>query len=152
MRAVSTYAVLIALSILTVAQTAPAPSSQGPGPSTGRGVVTNQSEASWKHSVNEKAGVESVALHEDPLTGALEVFGRYPAGYVFPPHWHQANERLVLIEGRMEIEQGGKQKVLEAGGFAFLPSREIQKMSCVSKTRCVLYMYWDAAFDIHRAP
>ena len=61
-----------------------------------------------------------------------------------------ANERILLIEGRMQIEQGGKQKFLEPGGFAFLPSREVQKMSCVSKTRCVLYMFWDGHYDMHK--
>jgi len=143
--------ILMALALVAVGQT-PAQAPAGPVPSSGRGVAANQSDASWKHGAVDKPGMDSSALREDPVNGAFDVFARYPAGYVFPTHWHSSNERMVVIEGRMQIEQGGKEKFLDPGGFAFLPAREIQKMSCVSKTRCVLYMFWDAAYDSHKAP
>jgi len=75
---------------------------------------------------------------------------RYPAGHVFAPHWHTANERIVLLEGRMSLRQTDGERFLDPGGFAFLPAREPQRLSCVSKTRCTFYVYWDGKLDNHR--
>jgi hypothetical protein len=32
-----------------------------------------------------------------------------------------------------------------------LPAREVQKLACVSKTRCTFYVYWDGKLDFHAA-
>jgi len=111
-------------------------------------VVVNPSAAKW---INE-AGSESVTLREDPKTGALELLVRHPAGHVFKPHWHTANERMVLIEGRISLRQGnGAETFLEPGGYAFLPAKEVQRTACVSKTRCSFYVYWDGKLDFQPA-
>jgi quercetin dioxygenase-like cupin family protein len=138
------FAVVLALGVLAVGQAGKL------GPSTGRGTALNQAEAGWHHSASEPQGVENVALHEDTATGSLDVFARYPGGYTIPPHWHSSNERILLTEGRLQVEINGKQKTLDPGGFAFLPARELQRISCVSKTRCVMYMSWDSTFDLHK--
>jgi glyoxylate utilization-related uncharacterized protein len=78
------------------------------------------------------------------------MFVRYPAGHVFAPHWHSANERIVLLEGRMAIGAGNGRKFLDAGGFAYLPARHVQQLSCVSATSCKFYVYWDGKLDFHR--
>ena len=71
-----------------------------PPPTEGR-VLANPAEVKWDNSKN---GSESTTLREDSKTGSVELLARYPAGHVFPPHWHSANERIVLIEGRIAIE------------------------------------------------
>jgi glyoxylate utilization-related uncharacterized protein len=153
MRATLLSLFLIAVAIVVLAQAPPSAAPQtalGPGPSTGRGTMINQADPGWhKSSVDPTS--ENMALHEDPVSGALDVFARYPAGFVFPPHWHMANERLLLVEGKLQIDLGGKIKALDPGGFAFLPAREVQRISCVSKTRCVVYMSWDGKYDNHKA-
>jgi quercetin dioxygenase-like cupin family protein len=112
-------------------------------------VVANHATARWV----QEGGSESVTLREDPRTGAIEMLVRYPPGHVFKPHWHNANERMVLIEGRMSLRQGdGPETFLEPGGYAFLPAKEVQRTACVSKTRCAFYVYWDAKLDFHPAP
>jgi quercetin dioxygenase-like cupin family protein len=111
--------------------------------------VTNSSDAKWKHDAEDPAGTESVVLREDPQTGGFEIFARYSAGHVFPPHWHSANERIVLLEGQMSIEVDGVKKTLDPGGYAYLPAKEIQKMACVSTTRCSFYVHWDGKLDFH---
>ena len=65
-------------------------------------VIVNPTGAKWI----PEAGSESVTLREDPQTGALEMLVRYPSGHVFRPHWHNSNERMVLIEGRVSLRQG----------------------------------------------
>lgn len=115
--------------------------------SAGSSSIVNVADSKWEHG---PSGSESVTLREDPATGATELFARYPAGHVFPPHWHSSNERVMLIEGRMSIRDGGAGKFLDAGGFAFLPAKVPQEMACVSATRCSFYLYWDGRPDSHK--
>jgi len=122
-----------------------------PGQSnSGAAVLANLSTAKWGHDAGDPPGSESVTLREDAQTGAVELLVRYPAGHVFAPHWHSANERIVLLEGRMSMRQGEAEKFLDPGGYAFLPAKELQRMACVSKTRCTFYVYWDGKLDFHR--
>jgi quercetin dioxygenase-like cupin family protein len=116
-----------------------------------KAVITNLAEANWTHEAGDPPGSESVALREDRGTGALELLVRYPAGHVFAPHWHSANERIILLEGRLSLRQGDREKFLDRGGFAYLPAREVQRLSCVSKTPCTFYVYWDGKLDFNAA-
>jgi quercetin dioxygenase-like cupin family protein len=109
-------------------------------------ILVNPAEAKWEPA---KGGSESVTLWEDPKTGAVELFAHYPAGHVFPPHWHSANERLILIEGRIAMAEGGQKRFLEPGGYAYLPAQQVQRMTCVSATRCSFYVSWDGPLDLH---
>ena len=108
-------------------------------------VHMNQADAKW-----EKDG--SVTLREDAKTGGMELLVKYPAGHVFKPHWHDSNERIVLIGGQLSIKVGESAKVLDPGGYAFLPARELQAMSCVSKNPCSFYVSWDGSVKSHPAP
>jgi hypothetical protein len=117
-------------------------------------VVVNPGAAKWQvegggseGGGSEGGGSESVVLREDAQTGALELFARYPAGHVFAPHWHSVNERMVLVEGRMSVNN----TTLEPGGFAYLPAKQVQTMSCVSTSRCAFYVSWDGHLDYHKA-
>lgn len=116
-------------------------------PTEGR-VLANPTEVKWDRAAS---GSESATLREDSKTGSVELFARYPAGHVFPPHWHSGNERIVLIEGRIAIEEAPATRFIEPGGYAYLPARQIQKMTCVSETRCSFYVFWDAPLDFHPA-
>lgn len=111
----------------------------------------NPGEAKWEREAKDPPGAESVTLREDAKTGGLELLVRYPAGHKFAPHWHSANERILLIEGRLSIQVGDVKKTLEPGGYAYLPAKEVQRMACVSDTRCGFYIYWDGKLDFHRA-
>jgi len=109
-------------------------------------LLINPEDTKWDPAPK---GSESVTLREDSKTGATELLARYPSGHVFPPHWHDANERIVLIEGRLAIEGDGEKKMLERGGYAYLPARQIQRMSCVADTRCSFYVSWDGSPKVY---
>ena len=119
------------------------------GPNTA--VITNLSDAKWTREPGDAPGTEGVMLREDPKTGATDLLARYPSGHVFRPHWHNSNERIVLLEGRLSLKDGDKEQFLDAGGVAILPAKEVQRMSCVSKTRCTFYAHWDGKLDFHPA-
>ena len=54
----------------------------------------------------------------------------------------------MIVSGVARLEtKDGKPLTLRAGGFALMPSRHVHRFRCTSS--CVLYVYSDAAFDIH---
>ncbi len=114
-------------------------------------IVVNSDTARWSREQGDPPGVESVTLREDSATGAMELLARYPAGHLFAPHWHSSNERMVVLEGRMSLRNNGNEQFLDAGGYAFLPAKEVQRMACVSKTRCTFYVFWDGKLDFNPA-
>jgi len=84
----------------------------------------------------------------DPRNGPSVILARISAGCTIPWHWHTPNENLMLVSGVAHIQaRDGKPLTLRAGGFALMPSRHAHQFRCT--TACLLYVYSDAAFDIH---
>jgi quercetin dioxygenase-like cupin family protein len=95
-------------------------------------------------------------LHADAKTGGMDLLVRFPAGHVIAPHFHDSNERVIVVEGQLTLRREGAHTALvdtaiDTGGFAFLPAREVQRLSCSSKTRCSFYLMWDGKPDSHPA-
>ena len=123
------------------------PSSSPIAASEGMSSVSPQ-EWRWEPIPNMKPGAERVVLRKDAASGATELLARYPSGYVVPWHWHTANERLVVLEGRFRIESSEHQVELGQGGFVFQPGRNVHQVSCVSGP-CMYYAHWDGPWDIN---
>ena len=114
-------------------------------------VATNLATAQWTHEKNAPPGSESVLLREDSQTGGMELLVRFPAGHVIAPHWHSANERLIVAEGTVSVRVGDAAETqLDPGGYAFMPAKEVQRIACVSQTRCTFYLAWDGKQDTHK--
>ena len=121
------------------------------GAAVAQHVATNPSTAKWTHEKNDPPGSESVLLREDPQTGGMDLLVRFPAGHVIAPHWHSANERLIVAEGKVSVRAGDAAETqLDPGGYAFLPAKEVQRIACVSQTRCTFYLSWDGKLDNHK--
>jgi quercetin dioxygenase-like cupin family protein len=105
--------------------------------------VTNLDTAKWTHDKES----DSVLLHTDAATGGMELWVRFPAGHVIAPHWHDSNERIIVLEGQLTVGDS----VLNTGGFAYLPAKEVQRLSCTSSTRCTFYLAWDGKPQSHPA-
>jgi len=110
-------------------------------------VIVSKEGAKWMHEAKDPPGSESVFLREDSATGGIELLVSFPAGHVFTPHWHDSNERIIVTEGTLSIGE----KSIGAGGYAFLPAKEVQRLSCTSKTKCVFYLAWDGNPKSHPA-
>jgi quercetin dioxygenase-like cupin family protein len=108
-------------------------------------VITNLDTAKWEHDKNDPPGSESVLLRMDPQTHGMELLVRFPSGHVIPPHTHESNERIMVLEGQLTLAQDSGAAVLDAGGYAYLPAGEVQRLSCTSKTRCTFYLAWDGS-------
>lgn len=114
-------------------------------------ILTNLDTAKWTHDKRDPPGSESVALREDSHTGGMELLVRYPAGHVIQPHYHDSNERIIVLEGQLTLKRDSGETVLQSGAFAFLPAHEVQRLSCSSTTRCTFYLSWDGKPASHPA-
>jgi quercetin dioxygenase-like cupin family protein len=114
-------------------------------------VLANLDTAQWTHDKGDPPGSESVFLRQDPQTGGMDLLVRFPAGHIFAPHWHESNERIVVLEGQLTLRRETGDTTLNTGGVAFLPAKEVQRLSCTAKTRCTLYLSWDGKSRSHAA-
>jgi quercetin dioxygenase-like cupin family protein len=121
------------------------------GQSASKAIVTNLDTANWTHEKGDPAGSEGVMLHADQTTGGMDLLVRYPAGHVIAPHFHDSNERIIIVEGQLTLRQDSGDTLLNAGGYAFLPAREVQRLSCSSTSRCTFYLSWDGKPNSHPA-
>ena len=109
------------------------------------GLLVNLADAKW---VKARDGTESVTIREDDQV--TEYLVRVPAGHAFCPHSHSVSERIVLLQGRLSLQQGKRpETLLDAGGYAFLPAKEVQHTKCVSASPCTFYVQWDGKLDFH---
>jgi quercetin dioxygenase-like cupin family protein len=121
------------------------------GQSSSKAIVVNLDTANWTREKGAPAGSEGVMLRADPRTGGMDLLVRFPAGHVIAPHWHESDERIFVAEGQLMLHQDSGETAINTGGFAFLPAREIQRISCSSQTRCTFYLSWDGKPDSHPA-
>ena len=84
----------------------------------------------------------------DPTKGPSVILAKISAGCSIPWHWHTPNEHLMIVSGEVHLEmKDGKPLILREGGFARMPGRHVHQFRCT--TACALFVYSDAAFDIH---
>jgi quercetin dioxygenase-like cupin family protein len=114
-------------------------------------VATNPGSAKWSHDKGDPPGMESVFLREDARTGGIELLVRFPAGHAIAPHWHDSNERLIVLEGRMTLREESGETTLEPGGYAFLQAKGVQRLACAPGARCTVYLAWDGSPKSHAA-
>ena len=119
------------------------------GQSASKAIVTNLDTANWTHEKGAVDGSEGVMLRTDAATGGMDLLVRFPAGHVIPAHFHDSNEHVIVVEGQLTLRQDTGDVLLNAGGFAFLPAHEVQRLSCSSKTRCTFYLSWDGKPQSH---
>jgi len=84
-------------------------------------------------------GCEHVMFLGDPQTEAFQKVYRFPKGFVFPKHWHEANENLVMVRGLLTINaEGSSERSMKAVDFARIPARVVHWGVCTEE--CVFYL------------
>jgi len=112
--------------------------------------IVNLDEAQWSYEKGSSDGSAGVLLHSDERTGGIDLLVRQPAGNVIAPHYHDSNERIIVVEGQLTLHLESGDKFIKAGGFAFLPAREVQRLSCGAASRCTFYLSWDGKPASHK--
>jgi len=84
----------------------------------------------------------------DPTKGPSIILAKAMTGCVIPWYWHTPNEHVMIVSGSANLQlKNAKPISLQAGAFALMPSHHAHKCRCLRT--CALYIYSDAAFDIH---
>lgn len=119
-------------------------------------VTEASSSAHWKDDdiewrpcppIFKKKGCEFAVLHGDPAGPNVDLFFKVPKNYDIPWHRHTSAERMILVNGRLEITyEGEKPVVLNEGDYAYGPANKPHNAYC-AKGPCVLFIALEEPMD-----
>jgi quercetin dioxygenase-like cupin family protein len=94
------------------------------------------------------AGCEITVLHGDPARPNADVLLRVPGGYEIPPHAHTSAERMILVEGELNVRyRGVAETTLSTGEYAYGPAGLPHIARCASSTPCTLFIAFEGPVD-----
>jgi glyoxylate utilization-related uncharacterized protein len=81
--------------------------------------------------------------------GSFDIHSSRGARLQSPLHYHTAEEQLIVVRGDVETGMDGlSPRLLQAGGFAMMPSKEKHWFSCKLQAGCLMFVTFDRAYDI----
>jgi quercetin dioxygenase-like cupin family protein len=83
-------------------------------------------------------------LHRDPRSGAEHYLIRYPAGLKARGHRHTAAHTIVVIDGRLLVND----KVIGPGAYAHFPAGEAMRHAPAGNSACLFVITFDGPFDV----
>jgi quercetin dioxygenase-like cupin family protein len=114
------------------------------------GIVKPLSEVKFDPDDDVKC-LHGVVENGNPDTGPSTFLLKAAAGCVVKPHYHTAEEQLIVVKGDVSTGmQGTKDTVLGAGGFAMMPGKMPHWFTCTkeSKDGCLMFVTFDQKYDI----
>ncbi|HKW32627.1 MAG TPA: cupin domain-containing protein [Candidatus Acidoferrum sp.] len=85
----------------------------------------------------------------DLKTGPSTAIMKAAPNCVVPPHYHTAEEQLIIVRGEVSTGMDGMQDtLLGPGGFAMMASKQVHWFSCTVKEECLIFVTFDRAYDI----
>ena len=121
---------------------------QGQGKTSPHGIVTPLASANLVFD-GEPACLKVARENGDPDKGASTFLLGAPSGCVVPPHYHTAEEQLMVVRGDVLTGMDGMpEQTLGPGGFAMMPSKAMHWFSCQSKSPCLMFVTFDRKYDI----
>lgn len=85
----------------------------------------------------------------DLKTGPSTAIMKAAPNCVVPPHYHTAEEQLIIVRGEVSTGMEGMQDtVLGPGGFAMMTSKQVHWFACTAKEECLMFVTFDRAYDI----
>jgi quercetin dioxygenase-like cupin family protein len=93
--------------------------------------------------------LQFVLENGDLKTGPTTAIMKATPKCVVPPHYHTAEEQLIIVKGYVSTGMEGMQDtVLGPGGFAMMPSKAPHWFTCTAKEECLMFVTFDRAYDI----
>ena len=123
-------------------------SAQAPESSAKAGIVRQLSDVKFPPGEGPDClqfFLENGDLNTGPTTAIMKATPKC----VVPPHYHTAEEQLIIVKGYVSTGmQGMKDTVLGPGGFAMMPSKAPHWFTCTAKEECLMFVTFDRAYDI----
>ncbi len=83
-------------------------------------------------------------LYQDPDTGAEHYLIRYPAGLKARLHRHTAAHTIVVLEGRLEVNN----EVVGPGAYCHFPPQEAMRHAPADDGSCLFVTIFHGPFDV----
>lgn len=145
--AMAAIAVILGFAVADVARLA----AQAPAPATPEakhGIVRRLADVKFAADDDVKC-LNGVVESGDPATGPSTFILKAAPGCVVAPHYHTAEEQLIVVRGDVLTGMKSmKETILEPGGFAMMPGKETHWFTCMSKEGCLMFVSFDRVYDI----
>jgi|SRR5687767_13148429 len=101
-----------------------------------------------------KSGMQLAVVHGDPMgKGDYTIRLKFPAGYMFPPHYHPNAEHLTVLSGTfllsMGEKEGGTLREYQPGDFLYIPGTKPHYGG--AKTETIIQLHGIGPFEIKLA-
>lgn len=83
-------------------------------------------------------------LHIDAGTGAEHYLIRYPAGLGVRAHRHTAAHTVLVLEGRLEVND----QVIGPGGYCHFPAGQVMRHAPAAGGDCLFVLLFSGPFDV----
>jgi quercetin dioxygenase-like cupin family protein len=123
-------------------------SAQAPESSPKSGIVRQLSEVRFPPGDGPDC-LQFFLENGDLKTGSSTAIMKAAPKCVVPPHYHTAEEQLIIVKGNVSTGmQGMQDTVLGPGGFAMMPSKRPHWFACMATEECLMFVTFDRAYDI----
>ncbi len=93
-------------------------------------------------------GCKVSILNGDPSAKNADAVFKIQPNTDLPEHWHNSAERMILIEGEMDVTyEGESTKTLKAGYYAYGPEKKPHKARCNDSGPCYLFVAFEKPVD-----
>jgi quercetin dioxygenase-like cupin family protein len=83
-------------------------------------------------------------LYRDPRSGAEHYLIKYPAGLRARRHRHTAAHTIVILDGRLEVND----QVVGPGSYCHFPAGEAMRHAPAGDSTCLFVVIFDGPFDV----
>lgn len=98
-------------------------------------------------------GCQVAVLNGDPAKPNADVYLKLPAKSKVPPHKHTSAERIVMMQGTINVTyEGGQPTKVTRGTYLHGPAGAVHEAACVSAEPCVLFIAFEQPVDFVPAP
>ena len=123
-------------------------SAQAPGSGGKAGIVRRLADVKFPPGEGPDC-LQFFLENGDMKTGSSTAIMKAAPKCVVPPHYHTAEEQLIIVKGYVSTGmEGMKDTVLGPGGFAMMPSKAPHWFTCTAKEECLMFVTFDRAYDI----
>ena len=92
-------------------------------------------------------GCNWTLLQGDPEKGNFDILYRIPANHTVPNHWHTSPERIIVLEGTLEVTYEGEEtQILNKGDYAYGPAKKPHVARSLDGP-CTLFIAFVDPFD-----
>ena len=120
----------------------------GPAQAPHHGVVRTLAGAKFTADDSLKC-LSDVLENGDPDTGPSTFLLKATPNCVVPPHYHTAEEQLIVVQGQVSAGMDGvAPTTLGPGGFAMMPGKDTHWFTCQSKEDCLMFVTFDRKYDV----